>query len=96
MSQLTRSEIRKFIIETSSGNNVEKKLINEVSLPSSDDIKKMMTEFIRENAKAMAEKISEKSIYGTQTVVAIAVEETIHAQADELANCFVDLLNPFE
>ena len=94
--QFTRSQIKKFLTQSSSSNYTEKKLLNEVSLPSSDDIKEIMIQYIRDNANEIAKKISLKAPYGTQTAVEMLAEQIINSQADELSNCFVDLINPFE
>jgi hypothetical protein len=81
MSQLTRSEIRKFLNETSS----TKEEINE-GMP--DDAKKAIADWFRENAVSLSENFP----YGTQTIA----EKLIRSKADELANCIVDIVDPFK
>ena len=75
--QLSRSEIRRFLTEQ-----------NTVNEGMSDDAKKAIADWFRENAVSLSESFP----YGTQTVA----ENLIRSKADELASCIVDIVNPFK
>ena len=79
-TRLSRSEIRRFITETTGQQNT----INE---GMTDDAKKAIANWFKENAASLSENFP----YGTQTMA----ESLIKSKADALANCIVDIINPF-